>query len=322
MDTNNETSVNDQKMNNIAEQTIVPAAPQTEVQPAEVASNASIQLPTSQTPTPEQQVVASTTPSTEPSTQPVTPLPTQTPVNQPVEAPKKKSNMPIIIIVIVVLAVAGYFIYNKMSNGSDGSTSSQSSSSKGSNCIEDVHFEGSMSMDGVTGIAVGDTQYVFDTSFDADFISSLSNFDDIKINLCYSNKKPSTNFQVGSTTKSKTVESIELFDKNTNKKLNATNTKDLLKELGYHSFGKHTEEATLISISSSSSFGFSGGESYESYDTEIEFANGRKVNAEYKVFKGQTDKSKQLQQGQKYTFDFEVEEDTFDVFSYTITDFN
>ncbi len=227
-----------------------------------------------------------------------------------VEIPKNKKNVITIVLVVILLFSVGFFIFDELK------------SSSSSSCIEDVKFEGAMMMDDVLGLELGNTQYIFDSKFNNDFIMDFYTFEEIKINMCYSNKEVSADFQVGSTTLSKKVKSIEFYDRNNNKKLNSTNTNDLLKELGYHPYGTYQEEVTLVDISDSPMIGISDDESYMVYKTEIEFANGKKVKANYKVTNEQQDKSTQLLKGKKYTISFISEKGIGEPISYTITDFN
>ena len=256
-------------------------------------------------------------------TVPPVPEPNQTPVDS--TAPQvvtaipatetKKSSIPMIIGIVVVLAVicVVVFVVKPFSKDSDGG----SSTGKG-NCVEKVKSEGYMGFNGQSAIASGDTQYVFDSSTDDDFLTTVMKLDDLVFNICYTDKGASSvNFHVGSTTKTKMVVSYEIYDTVNNKVLNAKNKDSLLQELGYHSYGKHTEEATVVSLDSDSGYGIG----YKFYNIEIEFASGRKVEAEYKVTNDQKDNFELLKENEKYTFDFEVTEDTFDPVKYTIIDF-
>ena len=257
------------------------------------------------------------------SEQPVESAPVEQPAEQqpagPQEVqPKKKSNVVAIIIVILFIGAAGYFLYNKFFAGNN---SGGSSSLGGGSCIEDFKSEGSMSLNGQMAVASGDTQYIFDSSFNTDFISAAMDFEDVKLKLCYKSGNASANFHVGSTTNSKNVESYELYNRTNNSKINATDIGGLLKELGYHAFGQYTEEATLIEIDSYPGFGFSNGETYTNYDVKIKLSSGKEVEATYRVGEGQTDRHSELEANKQYTFDFEVQEDTFDAFKYVITDF-
>ncbi len=231
--------------------------------------------------------------------------------SQPVveEKPKKKNNIILIIGIIAILCVVGYFIYNKfISNQND--------------CIE-LKNEGSMSFDNQLAIQSGDTQYVFSSKFDIDFISTAIKFDNIKLNVCSTSQDNSSiNFHVGDTTNTRMVESYELIDSDTGKKINANNTNELLKELGYHSYGTYKEEATVIETDDYGTFGYISGMGCRIYDIELQLSSGKKVIAKYTVYDKQINKNELLKKNQKYTFDFEVKEETFEPIVYIIKDFN
>ena len=222
--------------------------------------------------------------------------------------PKKKKSS-IIIPVIIVLAVVGFVIFTDLN-------------SQAGNCINDIIYDGSISSDNMIAIGYGDTQYVFDSSFDTELIEMVMHLEDISMNICYKNVKGQRiDFHVGNTTKSKMVDSFELYDRTNNKKINAKTTDDFLKELGYHSYGKHSDQAKVIETSKYPTGSFSGGVSYKKYGIVLEFTNGKKVEAIYKVQYGHADNFKKLEEGKTYTFDFVVEKDTFEPIVYTITDF-
>jgi hypothetical protein len=259
-------------------------------------------------------------PTMESSVPPV-PEPNQTPVDSTAPqvvtatpAPEKSNNLPMIIGIVVVLAVICVVVFVIKPFSKDDN----SGSGGGSNCVEKIKSEGYMGFNGQSAIASGNTQYVFDKSFDSDLIETVMEFDDLAFNICYTEKGASSvNFHVGETTKTRMVVSYEIYDTVNNKTLKPTDKTTLLKELGYHTYGKHTEEATVIKLDSDAGYGFG----YKYYNIELEFANGRKVEAEYKLTDGQKDNYELLKENQKYTFDFEVTEDTFDPIVYTIIDF-
>lgn len=226
-----------------------------------------------------------------------------------INAPKKKKTG-VIIIAILVIVVLGYFIYTKIIDGAGA-------------CIDSLEYNGSMLFGDYFAIGSNDTQYIFDSKFDIDFLSKVIKFDNVSFKICYTKTNNSLyNFHVGDTTKSKKVESFELYNTNNNKKINSTNINDLLKELGYHSYGKHTEKAKVLEVEKYPSFGFSDGQSFVSYDVNIEFTNGVKVEAKYIVLANQENKIDELENGKEYTLIFEVKEDTFNPVQYVINDFS
>ena len=257
-----------------------------------------------------------------PQMMPQTPMqnPNPAPVYEytPEQAPKK--NPLGILIILIIIAVAGYFGYTKFFANSD---SESNSDSKNASCIDNFETSGYMTTDGKMAVEQGDTQYIFDSKFDFDLLDVAFHSDDIRVKVCYSDMDDSSvNFHVGNTTKSSKVVSFELYNKADNKKIEAKTANDLIAELGYHSVGEHTEEATVIEKSDFPGVGFSGDKTYTYYTLTIEFSNGKKVEADYVIYQGQTSKIDQLEVGKKYTFNFNVEEDTFEILKYTITNFN
>ncbi len=245
-----------------------------------------------------------------------------TPTTEMVE-PQKRSKAPIIVVILllVVAAVVVIFVIKPFSKENSSNGGSSGGGNGKATCIEKIKTQGTMSSNGVSAIIYGDTQYIMDVDYD--FITAVADFDDLLFNICYTDEDiSSVNFQAFSTTKTKKVVSYEIYDSKNDKILEAKDTASLLKELGYHSYGKHTEEAKVVNIGSTPGFGYSGEKTYSYYDVEIEFNNGTKVEAKYKVFSGTTNKIDLLKENEKYTFNFEVSEGTLDPVEYTITDFN
>lgn len=173
-----------------------------------------------------------------------------------------KSNTLIIVGVILILVSLGYYRYTGLSKKI---------------CIDNFKSEITTTFNNQMVISSGDTQYIFDSRFDPGFISKAINFDNLKIKICYTNA-PATKlkFQLGESTKTKMVDNFELYEKTNNKKINATNINELLKELGYHTYGKYTEEATIVEMNSTPKWGYSSGKHYISYSLKIEFLVVRK----------------------------------------------
>ena len=229
----------------------------------------------------------------------------------------RKKRIIIIIVIILMLGLLGYFGYNKFfANKSNNSVGK-------SNCIDDFKVEGKMLFDNVLGIKSGDIQYIFDSKYDVNFISKAVDFsDDINFKVCYTNvKNLSVDFQIGDTKSSKEATSIELYDKTSGKKITATNIDKLLNELNYHSYGEHTEEGTVVKVDSYPNYKYISNKSYLNYDLEIEFSNGKKVEAIYRVVSEKESKIAELEEGKKYMFDFTVQSDRFNPIEYIITDF-
>ena len=191
------------------------------------------------------------------------------------------NNKKIIIAVLLIAVVIGAWYF--LSGSSD---------SKG-DCTEYLTFEGYMEMNGVLAVGNGDTQYIFEKNFDNEFIKKALDFDNIQFKICYTSPKSEVNFHVGETTKSKQATSIEFYDNESKKTIKAKNIGDLLVELGICSSKRE--------------------------DIEIELKSGKQVVADLEL----TNKNlkDQLQENQSYTFDFDVTEDPFDGFKYTITNF-
>lgn len=221
---------------------------------------------------------------------------------------KKNNNMGVFIVLILVLGGVGYYLFSK------------SGKSTSSGCIDDFKKDMAMSSNGIVAMSSGDTQYVFDSSYDTDFLFALSKFENLRIKICYNDANTSSiNFQIGDTNKTQMVSSLELYDEN-GKQIKANNINELLKELGYHAYGKYTEKVKVIDFSKNYDYAYINGKSAKIYDVTIELSNGKKVDAEYTVIKDQTDKINELEKGKEYTVDFEVKEDTFEPMVYTITD--
>ena len=234
----------------------------------------------------------------------------------------KKNNKPLLFIIIgvlvVVIACVVIFVIKPFSKENGDSDSNDGKIS----CVENIKNEGYMSSGDQLGMASGDTQYVFGPKFDTNFIMKAVSFDEIVLNICSSDKNTSSfDFNLGETTKTRVVDSFELVDKNTNKKLEAKDIDTLLTELGYHTYGKHSEEAKLVSKSDSPEFGIDGDKSYIYYKLEIAFSNGKVIEANYKVEDKNNDKSAMLKENENYTFDFEVSEGMFGSVEYTVTSF-
>ncbi len=200
-----------------------------------------------------------------------------------------KSSKKIMLFILLIVVGVGVWYYFNESGGGGGKEE----------CTQNLKFEASMETNGTLAIGNGDTQYLFDSSQDTNFIKQAISIDDIEYKICYTGSKD-VNFHVASTTKSKQAKSIEFYDPETKQKINAKDMNTLLTEMGYHGYGYHTEEAKVVSI--------------DYFSIEIELKSGKVVEADL------SDNSlrSQLQEGQTYTFEFDVQEDTLDGFKYVI----
>lgn len=228
----------------------------------------------------------------------------------------RRDNRKSLIFVVIFIALGCYIIF----------TNNQKNGSGEIECINDFESDITLSFDGTMYLkAVGDddNQYILNPTFDVEFISSAMKFDEVRLKICYVDiDLSSENLHIGGTTSAKMIDSFELYNRSTNKRIKANKVNDLIEELGYHSYGKYTEEAILSDFDDSPSYGYSSdfGE-YLAYDLTLQFTNGIKVEADYIIYADIEDKTKLLKVGNKYNFTFEVKKDILDPLKYVITDF-
>ncbi|MBR1386521.1 MAG: hypothetical protein IJ568_06795 [Bacilli bacterium] len=154
------------------------------------------------------------------------------------------------------------------------------------------------------------------------FIEQSTKFDEISYNICYTNlKKSDTSLYVFGATESKKIESIELYNNKTNKKINSKDIDLLITELGFHSYGKHLEKAKVTYISNTVGFGFDeNNNKFSNLKMTIEFENGLVVDANYRFYKT-NDKINLLKINNSYLFEFEVINGITNPIQYIISDF-
>ena len=247
----------------------------------------------------------------------------ETPVQGPqAPMPKKKNNTFMIIIVVIIVGLVGLYFFTNKADDNDGNGGKGAIQGNG-NCIEITKLDMTSKLNGSFYLASGDTQYIFGPELNGDFLYTACSMGKITFKVCHTKVDSSLmQFQLGSTTKSRKVTSYEMYNQETGKKINATNESDLIAELGYHSYGEHTEEATLTILDDYKNWALdsSNGGRYTYYKLEIELLSGKKVEAIYKITNGQTDKINELEEGKKYKFTFSVSKDSFGKLVYTITD--
>lgn len=241
---------------------------------------------------------------------------------------KKSNKLIIIIIVALVLVVIGAIIYFVLSKPSNNKSSNNNSSNDSGvnmknkdNCIENFEADASTRSNDDFIISKGDTQYIFATSPNNKFINVALKFEEVSLNICFSNTNESKDFTVGSATKSKKIDVYELRNKTTGNKIKAKNLDDLIKELGYHPYGKHTEEVEILDINTYPTYGSEGNQTYSGYPIKIKLASGKEIEAKYIVYKNQENKIETLEKNKKYTIDFETKEGFMEPIDYLISDF-
>ena len=183
-------------------------------------------------------------------------------------------------------------------------------------CEDNIDFDGYTFFDNVMAMYYDETQYVFESKFDSEFLKFVDDFDNITFKICSREAaKDEYNFAFLDASNTKVVESFELYDKESNKKLSSRDKDSLLEELGYHSFGAHAEEAEVVSFSTNLS-----GFNLKYHKVEIKLKSGKIVEAHYGVT-NKVDKIKNLKENETYNFEFRVVRDDFEPFVYLIDDF-
>ena len=172
-------------------------------------------------------------------------------------------------------------------------------------------------------ISYDDMKYYFDENYDDDLIIEALKQEYAGVKICYKDIDTSKyNIYNGEDpNRIKEVISAEIYDLTNNKKINANSKDSLLKELGYHTPGKYTEEIKVIELSDITGAGSKNGKNFTIYNLRIQLSSGKELYATYDVYEGQHDKYKLLKVGQTYKADIEVEENLFDGLEYVITDF-
>lgn len=205
----------------------------------------------------------------------------------------------IIIVLVILILLAGFYIFL--------------SHSKNKNVCTKVEVSKSVAIDeSGLHLEAGKVQYIFGEEYkdDFEFIQSLMAFDEIAYNICHEDyKETDSMFYIGSTMKSKKVTEYNIYDSTTNKKIKSRDVKSLIAELGYHSYGKHSEKLKVVSID----------DSLVITHLTLELKNGKKI--ELSAIDIENEKLKKLKEGKKYRFDFEVKESSiFGGISYDLLD--
>ena len=271
---------------------------------------------------PVQEAMPATSPVVEQTPEIKRTAPDETIKDDYIPAPSQKTK---IVSFVLIALIAGGLLFgiatSLMPSQSASGEEKEEPLPAGAKCVENVKFDGYMSMGSKVSMSVEDVQYDLDSSkTDTKFIMEAYKFDDVVFKVCYTPGKAGS-VTVGESTEYRNVERIELYDANTLQKLKAKDVDSLLKELGYHAYGTHTEKAKVISIDTMGGFGYGDEGSYIYHDMELQFSNNKVIEARYKVFENQQDRAKQIEKNKEYTFTFTVEEDVFNPIAYTITDF-
>lgn len=231
---------------------------------------------------------------------------------------KKKTKPNIIVIIFMILGIILLILGTVWSLF--GTPASVKSLNKGK-CVDEFQPGLTMTRNSTTAVEMGDTQYMFDSSYDIELIKKINDFDNLGLKVCYTSAS-NPDFFVGGTSKTKNVTSIEVYHKTTNEKINATTFADLLTDQGYYTYGDYEEEATVLEITGPEELYSSDLGKYTIYLVELELSNEKEVEAEYKILTDMVDKSSLLEKNKKYKFNFTVEEHSYKPVGYTIKDFN
>lgn len=275
-------------------------------------------------------------PVAQPTTsEPVASMVDQPPTVAPTSTPEKtKKNNTIIIIIAIVALVAigvgvGTFLLKDKDNKKVETTNKEETPKESSDeeknppkesdesdasevCDKKIKYLGRTTMNGEIFIETEDeTTYYFKSNNElgnkALLIGFLSYYDNIDINICY--KEIDGNKQ---------GTKVEFFDTETNKELVSTSKEELIKELGYHSYGEYTEKVELLEFDPDPGFGVSGDKSYIYYSMKIKLNNGKIVDTKYVVYDIDNNTQVKFDVNKTYTMKFVVEEDSFELFEYKV----
>lgn len=183
--------------------------------------------------------------------------------------------------------------------------------SNGNTLIEDVKISASSGINGTYTFYVGydDDQVEYTCKLkNADIINSISDYDELSINLYCTEDNEIVDFEIINKETKEPLENIETVN-------------DIREALGYFAEGEHEEELTLVELSDTPGAGFKDNISYTYYDCTFESQDGKQLEGSYKIYENDEDKSNLLTVGNKYKVKFNVEIDSFDNYENTITDF-
>lgn len=214
----------------------------------------------------------------------------------------------------------GIVIEDSSDTNNNSKTNSKKDSSNSTNndsdykIIEDADIMGYSSYDGKYQIDIeelGERIFYNCNADNPEVLTVAKNYDEISIKIYYT--------EDGET---KTVQKYELYNKETNEKLeNISNENDLRELLGYYLEGKYEEELTLIKIDDMMGGGYDDTGSFSSYNYIFKTDSEKEIEFEYKVYDNMEDKSDILEENQKYKVKFNVKKGTFG-YENIITDIN
>lgn len=227
-----------------------------------------------------------------------------------------------IIINSILLSTFNSFIdlENKVSKSENISITSSLSTAESTNTninlnefesIKDAKVYGYSSFGKKTVLYVGEDMEQYNCKLDnPEFLSVIKDYDELSLTIYYSEDNGT-----------KTVEGYEIYNKQTNQKLeNITDENSIRELLGYYVEGDYEEELLLIEADNIPGGGLDNDTSYSYYTYVFETPDGKKLDFKYKIYENDEDKSKLLEENNKYKVKFNVTKGSFE-YDYTIIDF-
>ncbi len=177
--------------------------------------------------------------------------------------------------------------------------------------IENAKITGYVNFGNTTTLYIGDNNEQYDSIVgNSQLLSHIENYDEVSVTIYYTEQN-----------NKKTVVKYELYDTETNEKIeNVENEDDLRERLGYYIQGSHEEILTFVEKDGIPGFGSDGEKSYTYHDYKFENENGKELEFRYKIYDNTEDKSDVLEQNKKYKIKFDVEKGTFGDYENVITD--